>query len=101
MFREFDCDNYFDDYGLCVVPEFRHMGVAQNMLIASVAYRTAFKIRGEFITMVNPTLRPVAKRLGFQTFREVRIKDLKDQNGNRLIPDSDLESIYLDGRKFY
>lgn len=99
--REFDCDTYFDDIGLCVVPEFRGLSVAENLLYTSRIYAIEFNIRGELVTMVNPSLRQVANKFGFRLFREIPVEDLKDEKGNPLLSTDDLKSIYLGGCQFY
>lgn len=101
MCRELDCDLYYDDFGLCVRPEFRGLGVAENLLYASREYAVEFEIRGEFVTIVNRSLRRVSQRFGFRTFREVAIKDIKDKHGNALISADNTGSIYLGGCQFY
>ena len=71
------------------------------MIHASVTYAMAFDIRGEYALVVNPFMQPVSKKFGFQLFRELVLKDLRDPDGNPLITDNEVQSILIGGYKFY
>ncbi|KAK7590900.1 hypothetical protein V9T40_002513 [Parthenolecanium corni] len=98
--QELDCDIYYDDFGLCVHKDYRGLKVAENLLEASSTYAIEFKIRGKIVAIVNPFLRRVTEKYGFRLHREIAIKDIKDKDGNAILPE-DTRSICFGLCQFY
>ncbi|KAK7590896.1 hypothetical protein V9T40_002509 [Parthenolecanium corni] len=98
--HELDCDLYYDDFGLGVDRDYRGLRVAENLLEASSTYAIEFKIRGNIVAIVNPFLRHPGK-YGFHQFREVALKDMRDEDGNALFSADETKSICLAGCRYY
>lgn len=100
FFEEFNCDRYFEDYGMCVAPAFRGKKVAENIFESVAEMAKAFKVRGEANMFLNPGLDKLALRVGFKVLRAVKYRDIKDENGEPVV-NIGTEYVVCYGRTFY
>lgn len=99
-FEVLDCDRYLQEWGICVAPKFRRLGIATNILNTLTKIGQAYGLKGTMILFAGIKSQLVAEKSGFKLYNEIVLSDYKDEEGNVLFPVESTESVKFMGKLF-
>lgn len=99
-FEVFGCDRYLHEWGICVAPEFRRLGIAVNIFNSLTKIGQAYGLKGTMIMFTRTESQLVAEKSGFKLYNEIVYSEYKDEEGNVIFPVEGTKSLKFMGKLF-
>ena len=93
-------DRFLHEWGLCVAPDFRRLGIATNILNSLAIVGKAYGLKGTLIMFTRTESQKVADKCGFKVYNEIEYAEYKDDAGNVLFPVQGTKSLKFMGKVF-
>lgn len=93
-------DYYLQEFGLCVAPEYRRLGIALNILNTLTKIGRAYDLKGTMILFTKNESQKLAEKSGFKLYNEIVYSEYKDKEGNVIFPVEGPKSMKFMGKLF-
>lgn len=93
-------DLYLHEWGICVAPEYRRLGIALNILHTLTKIGEAYGLKGTMIMFTRTESQKLAEKAGFKLYNEIVYSEYTDDEGNVIFPVEGTKSLKFMGKLF-